>query len=190
MTAITVRPGRLRDAAEEIERSTGLRVQIIGGTLVMSPTPRGKHAGTVRRLRVQLDPALPADLGAYEVSSVYMPGDDEDYVTPDLVVLPVDWEEDDEWLTDPHEVALAVEVISTSERVSLITAKTSWYAVAGVPVLLAVDPRKGEWTLHTHPRDGEYQGVLHGKYGEPVPLPSPLPAELDTSGLPLYAPRA
>ncbi|WP_234327319.1 hypothetical protein [Streptomyces sp. NRRL WC-3742] len=58
-----------------------------------------------------------------------------------------------------------------------------------MPVLLAVDPRKGVWTLHTHPRDGEYQGVLHGKYGKPVPLPSPLPAELDTSGLPLYAPR-
>lgn len=38
MTAISVRPGRLRDAAEEIERSTGLRVQIIGGTLVVSPT--------------------------------------------------------------------------------------------------------------------------------------------------------
>ncbi|MBD0695693.1 Uma2 family endonuclease [Streptomyces sp. CBMA123] len=190
MTAIGVRPGRLRDAAEEIERSTGLRVQIIGGTLVVSPTPRGKHAGTVRRVRMQLDPELPTELGAYEVSSIYMPGNDEDYVTPDLVVLPTEWEEDDEWLTDPREVALAVEVISTSERVSLITAKTSWYAAAGVPILLAVDPREGEWTLHTHPRDGGYRGVLHGKYGEPVPLPAPLPAELDTSNLPLYAPRA
>lgn len=37
MAAISVRPGRLRDAAEEIERSIGLRVQIIGGTLVMAP---------------------------------------------------------------------------------------------------------------------------------------------------------
>ncbi|MET9182385.1 Uma2 family endonuclease [Kitasatospora aureofaciens] len=189
MTAITVRPGRLRDAAEEIERSTGLRVQIIGGTLVMPPPPRGKHAGTTKRLSRQLDAGLPDSLGAYEVSSIAMPDNAEDYATPDLVVLPRDWEDDDEWLADPHDVELAVEVISTSERISLIAAKTSWYALAGVPVLLAVDPRKGAWTLHTHPRDGEYQGVLHGKYGEPVPLPSPLPAELDTSGLPLYAPR-
>ncbi|MEV7941078.1 hypothetical protein AB0O82_33735 [Kitasatospora sp. NPDC088264] len=64
----------------------------------------------------------------------------------------------------------------------------------GEPAFLAVDPRKGVWTLRTHPRDGEYQGVLHGKYGEPVPLPvplpAPLPAELDTSALPPYAPRA
>ncbi|AUY51468.1 Uma2 family endonuclease [Streptomyces sp. CB01881] len=189
MTAITVRPGRLRDAAEEIERSTGLRVQIIGGTLVMSPARRGKHAGTVRRLRIQLDPQLPADLGAYEVSSIYMPGNDEDYVTPDLVVLPVDWDEDDAWLADPHEVALAVEVISNSEGVRSIATKTDWYAGASVAVLLAVDPRNGTWTLYTHPRDGAYQGVLHGKYGEPVPLAAPLPPELQTASLPLYAPR-
>ncbi|MEU9042192.1 MULTISPECIES: Uma2 family endonuclease [unclassified Kitasatospora] len=175
--------------AEEIEQRTGLRVQIIGGTLVMSPPPRGKHAGTVRRLRVQLDPRLPADLAAYEVSSIHMPDDDEDYATPDLVVLPIAWDDDDEWLADPHDVELAVEVISTSERVSHIAAKTSWYAIAGVPVLLAVDPRAGSWTLHTHARDGEYQGVLRGKYGEPVPLPAPLSMELDTAGLPLYTPK-
>ncbi|MGW1175317.1 Uma2 family endonuclease [Kitasatospora sp. NPDC002543] len=189
MTAISVRPGRLRDVAEEIEQRTGLRVQIVGGTLVTSPTPRGKHAGTTKRLSRQLDAGLPDSLGAYEVSSITMPGDAEDYATPDLVVLPRDWEDDDEWLADPHDVELAVEVISTSERVSLIDAKTSWYAVAGVPALLAIDPRDGTWALHTHPRDGAYQGVLRGKYGEPVPLPAPLPTELDTSGLPLYAPR-
>ncbi|MER7708023.1 Uma2 family endonuclease [Kitasatospora sp. NPDC097605] len=189
MTAITVRPGRLRDAAEEIERSTGLRVQIIGGTLVMSPTPRGKHAGTVRLLRRQLEPALPDLLGAYEVSSIYMPGNEEDYVTPDLVVLPVDWDRDDEWLADPREVAFAMEVISNSEGVRAVATKTDWYATAGVAVLLAVDPREGVWTLYTHPRDNAYQGVLHGKYGEAIPLTAPLPAELQTSGLPLYAPR-
>ncbi|MFE2727873.1 Uma2 family endonuclease [Kitasatospora sp. NPDC059327] len=190
MTAITVRPGRLRDAAEEIERSTGLHVQIIGGTLVMSPTPRGKHAGTVRRLRIQLDPRLPSGLGAFEVSSILMPDNDEDYVTPDLVVLPTDWEENDDWLADPRDVALAVEVISSSERAGGIAAKAEWYAIAGVAVLLSIDPRKGAWTLYTHPRDGAYQGVLHGKYGEPVPLAAPLPPELRTDELPLYAPRA
>ena len=42
------RPGNLREVAEQIEASTGLRVEIIGGSLVMSPTPRGKHAGTIR----------------------------------------------------------------------------------------------------------------------------------------------
>lgn len=186
MTAITVRPGRLRDAAEEIERSTGLRVQIIGGSLVMSPTPRGKHAGTIRLLRAQLDPCLPKELGAYEVSSVAMPDDEDDYATPDLVILPTDWDLDDDWLADPRDVALAVEVISNSERAKDIANKTEWYATAGVALLLAMDPRTGVWTMYSHPRDGAYQGVLHGTYGEDIPLPAPLPAALLTADLPLY----
>ncbi|MFB7127848.1 Uma2 family endonuclease [Kitasatospora xanthocidica] len=189
MTAITVRPGRLRDVAEEIEQRTGLRVQIIGGTLVMSPTPRGKHAGTVQVLRDQLIPKLPKDLRVYENSSICMPDNEDDYATPDLVVFPKDWGDDDEWLADPGDVAFALEVISTSERISGIAAKTEWYAIAGVAVLVAADPRDGTWTLYTHPRDGEYQGVLHGKYGEPIPLTDPLPAELQTDELPIYTPR-
>lgn len=57
--AMHPRPGNLRAVAEEIERATGLRAEILGGTLVMAPTPRGKHAGTVRRLRQQLEPRMP-----------------------------------------------------------------------------------------------------------------------------------
>ncbi|MEV0536908.1 Uma2 family endonuclease [Kitasatospora sp. NPDC050463] len=190
MTAFTLRPGRLRDAAEEIERSTGLRAQIIGGTVMSSPTLRGKHAGTVQVLRDQLIPQLPKDLRAYEVSSIYMPDDEDDYATPDLVVLPKDWGRDDEWLADPRDVAIALEVISSSERVSGIATKTDWYATAGVAVLLTADPRKGTWTLYTHPRDGAYQGVRHGKDGVPVPLAAPLPPELRTDELPLHAPKA
>ncbi|MFI6845322.1 hypothetical protein [Kitasatospora sp. NPDC050467] len=62
-------------------------------------------------------------------------------------------------------------------------------AIAGVAALLSIDPRTGLRTLYTYPRDGAYQGVLHGKYGEPVPLAAPLPPELRTDDLPLYAPR-
>ncbi|MFD5433120.1 Uma2 family endonuclease [Kitasatospora sp. NPDC127067] len=189
MAAVPARSGRLRRTAEGIERRTGLRVEIIGGTLLMSPPRRGKHAGTVRHLREDLGPQLPANLGAYESSSIALPDDEDDYATPDLIVLPVEWENEDDWRADPRHAALAVQVVPGPSLITHISTRTSWYAIAGVPVLLTVDPRKGAWTLHTRPRDGEYQGVLHGTYGEAVPLPAPLPAELDTSGLPLYAPR-
>ncbi|MGY0461934.1 Uma2 family endonuclease [Kitasatospora sp. cg17-2] len=124
-------PGRLRDTAEEIARTTGLRVQIIGGTLIAAPPPCGKHAGTVRRLRLRLDRRLPDGLAGYQVSSVGTPEDDEDYATPDLVVLPTDWERSDEWLADPHDVALAVEVASRTERASGTTPGADWYGAAG-----------------------------------------------------------
>ncbi|MFI8459543.1 Uma2 family endonuclease [Kitasatospora sp. NPDC085464] len=190
MATTPVRPGALRRAAEEIERSTELRVEIIGGALLMSPPRRGKHAGTVRRLRERIGSRLAGGLGVYESAPVGPPDAEDDYATPDLLALPIEWENNDAWLAEPRRTALAVEVVPTLSPVSHLATKTSWYAVAGVPTLLALDPRDGTWTLYTHPRDGAYQGILHGKYGEPVPLPAPLPAALDTSDLPLYAPRS
>ncbi|GAA3084121.1 hypothetical protein GCM10020254_30650 [Streptomyces goshikiensis] len=51
---------------------------------------------------------------------------------------------------------------------------------------MQIDPRTGTWSLFTRPGEGEYKGVVHGKYGEPVPLPADLGGDLPTSGLPLY----
>lgn len=181
------RPGNLRQIAEKIEAATGLRVQIVGGKLVMSPTPRGKHAGVVKRLRRQLESAaLPEGLDVYEVSSIALPEDRDDYVTPDLILLPTEWEEDDDWLAAPEDTALAVEVISQSEKSREIRDKADWYAVAGVAVLLVLDPRNGTWALHTRPDNGAYQDVLPGKFGEPVPLPEPVGLAIATDEFPVY----
>ncbi|MFD9904997.1 Uma2 family endonuclease [Streptomyces sp. NPDC059063] len=180
------RPGNLREVAEKIEEATGLRVQILGGKLVMSPTPRGKHAGVIARLRRQLDARLPEGLAAYEVSSIALPDDPDDYVTPDLLVLPTEWEEDDDWLAAPEDAALAVEVISKSERSKEIRDKVDWYAGAGVTVLVVVDPRHGTWTLYAHPKAGAYQEAQQGKYGETIPLPQPLAFDVETNRFPLY----
>ncbi|MEU6179078.1 Uma2 family endonuclease [Streptomyces coeruleorubidus] len=181
------RPGNLREFGEKIENMTGLRVQIVGGRLVMSPTPRGKHAGVVKRLRRQLEESgLPPGLDVYEVSSIALPEDLDDYATPDLVVLPTDWEEDDDWLADSRDAVLAVEVISQSEKSREIRDKADWYAVALVPALLVVDPRKSVWALHTRPGNGSYQQVLPGKFGESVRLPGPLDVEVDTGDFPVY----
>ncbi|MGW0788556.1 Uma2 family endonuclease [Streptomyces sp. NPDC002911] len=180
------RPGNLREIAAKIEEATGLRVQVLGGSLVTSPTPRGKHAGTVRRLRLQLDPGLPAGLAANEVTSVAMPGDLDDYATPDLIVLPEAWDDDDNWLADPADVELAVEVVSQSEKSRDIAQKSDWYAVAGVRVLLVVDPRHGTWVMHTRPGDGRFQESRRARYGEDVALPPPLALTAATNSFPLY----
>jgi Uma2 family endonuclease len=180
------RPGSLRVVAEQIEEATGLRVQILGGSLVMSPTPRGKHAGTLRRLRRLLDSNLQPGLAAYEVTSIAMPDDLDDYATPDLIVLPVEWDDDDRWLADPRDAELVVEVISKSEKARDISQKNDWYAVAGVRTLLVLDPRHGTWALHSRPEGGGYQDVLPGKYGEAIPLPGPIGIAVATDDFPLY----
>ncbi|MFD4262704.1 Uma2 family endonuclease [Streptomyces sp. NPDC058534] len=181
------RSGNLREVAERIEELTGLRAQIMGGKLVMSPTPRGKHAGVIRRLRRQLETVgLPDGLDTYEVSSIGLPDDPDDYVTPDLVVLPTEWEEDDGWLASAEDAALAVEVISASEKSREIRDKADWYAVARVPVFLVIDPRNGTWALRTRPDKGAYRDALAGKFGEVVHLPQPLGVDIATEELPAY----
>ncbi|KAF0845108.1 Uma2 family endonuclease [Nocardia caishijiensis] len=184
--AMHPRPGNLREVAEEIERATGLQVEILGGSLVMSPTPRGKHAGTIRRLRHQLESVMPEGLAAYEVTSIAMPGDTDDYCTPDLVVLPDSWDTDDEWLADPADVELAVEVISKSEKAHQITGKNGWYGAAGVRTLLVIDPRFGRWALYRDPDAGVYPDPVEGAFGDPLVLPEPLSTAVDTACLPLY----
>ncbi|MCJ0871518.1 Uma2 family endonuclease [Streptomyces sp. AP-93] len=186
---IPVRRGHLREAAERIEQATGMRVEIIGGTLVMAPSPSGKHAGIVIDLRDAIRPGLAAAHEAYENVSVPMPGDPDDYATPGLTIGPRAFKEEDAWLLDADAVVLAVEVISPSERLKGINEKTAWYAAARVSHLLQIDPRTGTWSLFTRPGEGEYNGVVHGKYGESVPLPDELGGDLPTSGLPVYGVR-
>lgn len=188
------RPGNLREVAERIEGATGLRVQIVGGQLVMSPPRCGKHVGVVSKLRWQLGMGLPEGLGAFAVSSIALPddlGDPDDYVTPDLIVLPVGWGEEDCWLASSEDVALAMEVVSPTEKYRGFGDKADWYAVARVPVLFVVDPRNGTWALHTRPESGAYRDVLPGRFGESVRLPDPLGVEVVTDGFPVYgaAPR-
>jgi Uma2 family endonuclease len=162
-------------------------VQILGGKLVVSTTPTGKHVGVTQRLRRQLETAvMPDGLDVFELSSIALPEDPDDYVTPDLIVLPTEWMEDDNWLAAPEDAALAVEVISQSEKSREIRDKADWYAVARVPVLFVIDPRNGTWALHTRPDNGAYQDVLPGKFGESVTLPAPLDIEIATDGFPVY----
>jgi Uma2 family endonuclease len=186
------RPGNLREVAEKIEEATGLHVQVLGGKLVMSPTPRGKHAGVIYELEELIRPKLPQWLVATEMSSIEMPDEPEDFVTPDLLVCPREFLDSDDWLLDPRDIEVAVEVISQSEKSRGIRDKADWYAVAGVAVLLVIDPRKGTWALHTRPDNGAYGDVLPGKFGEPVPLPAPLGFEVATDRFPVYgdSPRA
>ncbi|MEU5639284.1 Uma2 family endonuclease [Streptomyces milbemycinicus] len=177
---------RLRKAAEAAEEATGLRAEIIRGVLMMSPTPRGRHAGIINELFRQLDPALPDHLESYQNGSVSMPDNKDDYATPDLLVCDAGFGESDEWLADPGDVELVCEVVSKGNSTKDTRDMVGWYADAGIPAYLLVDPRDGTWTLHTVPRDGAYQGVLHGLYGEDVELPA-LGVKISTSRFTQYA---
>ncbi|MER6050299.1 Uma2 family endonuclease [Streptomyces sp. NPDC001793] len=176
----------LRKAAEVAEEASGLRAEIIRGVLMLSPTRRGKHAGIVNDLCDQLRPALPSHLSAFQASSVPLPGDPDDYATPDLLVCDAGFGESDEWLADPGDVELVVEVVSKGNSTKDTRDMVAWYADASIPVYLLVDPRDGTWTVYSVPRGGEYQGRRHGLYGEDVEVPG-LGVKITTGNLARYA---
>ncbi|MGW1912941.1 Uma2 family endonuclease [Streptomyces sp. NPDC002076] len=185
--AVTYR-NRVRSECQEDAVAVGVRGAGCGGG---TPTPPGKHAGVVKRVRRQLEGmALPDGLDVYEVSSIAPVDASDDYVTPSLILLPTEWEDDDGWFAAPEDTAFAVEVVSPSEKSQGIRDKVDWYAVARVPLLLVIDPRKATWALHSRPDNGTYQDVLPGKFGEPVPLPEPFGAEVGTGDFPVYGDAA
>lgn len=175
----------LRQAAEAAEEATGLRAEIIRGVLMMSPTPRLKHALVINALYDQLKPALPEGWVPLQVASVPLPQDPDDYATPDLMVCDLATAESDDWLAEPGTVELAVEVVSASNSAKDTRTMVGWYAEADIPAYLCLDPRNGTWTLYTEPRDGEYQGRLHKRYGDEIVLDR-LKVTLQTDELPLY----
>ncbi|QKW11043.1 Uma2 family endonuclease [Streptomyces sp. NA04227] len=177
---------RMRRAAEAAEAASGLRAEIIRGVLMMSPALRGKHAGIINDLYDQLRPALPSHLRPYQVASMPMPGEPDDYATPDLLVCDRGFGESDDWLADPGDVELTVEVVSKGNSTKDTRDMVGWYADAGVPAYLLIDPRDGSWTLYTIPRAGEYQGRRHGSYGEDAEIPG-LGVKITTGHLPTYA---
>lgn len=94
---------------------------------MMSPSPSGKHAGTVIALRDATRPGLAATYEAYENVSVSMSDDPDDYSTPDLTIGPRAFKEEDGWLLDADAIALTVEVISPKERLRGINAMQRCY---------------------------------------------------------------
>ncbi|MBB5937988.1 Uma2 family endonuclease [Streptomyces zagrosensis] len=182
-------PGRtmtpLRRAAEAAEEASGLRADIIRGVLMISPTSRGKHAGIINALYDQLRPALQERLRPFQIASVTMPDDEDDYATPDLLVCDAGFGESDDWLADPADVELVVEVVSKGNSTKDSRDMVAWYADVGISTYLLVDPRDGTWTLRTVPRDGAYQGSPRGRYGESVELTA-LGVKIATDGFVRY----
>ncbi len=175
----------LRKAAEAAEEATGLRAEIIRGILMMSPTLRGKHAGIINDLYDQLRPALPDRLRPFQVASVPMPDDPDDYATPDLLVCDSGFGDSDDWLADPDDVELVVEVVSKGNSAKDTRDMVGWYADARIPAYLLIDPRDGTWTLYTLPRDGEFQARRRGSYGEDAEIPG-LGVKIVTDALARY----
>lgn len=177
----------------------GSRVEVIGGEIVVSPSPGSVHGLMVKAIDNALHEARLNDPG-FRWDTMHTCDLNlepvRDGSVPDLIVLDKNtvqefWE-DDRKLILPHQVEAVVEVTSPSNASNdrpprpLQTIGTKWsdYAHTGIPYYLLVerDPRMPGITLYGEPdmEAGTYQTLHIWQFGEAVKLPEPFGVEIDT----------
>lgn len=176
-----------------------VRVEIIGGEIVVSPGPTIDHGGIVRDLERALmrkefaDPHFPwasaqnADFLLERVADGFIP----DLVILDAAVYREVRKAKARFLT-PTQIAMAVEVTSrwnaNEDRKPgpKRGRRSKWngYAMVGVPCYLVVDrdPRQLKVTLYSepNPEEGLYAESRSWRFGETVVLPDPFDIEIPT----------
>jgi Uma2 family endonuclease len=179
MTLVTTPLGEGFTLADwEAMPDDGRRYELIGGTIIVSPTPATGHQRGSRCLQRLLEDAAPPDHEVFN-APVGLRLPEEQMVEPDLVVVPHAGVGENH-LTLP--VLLVVEIVSPGSRTHDKVTKRAVYAEAGIEHYWLVDgtgarPRFTALRL----ADGEYDTVLDT--GGRVELDTPLCVAFSTPDL-------
>ncbi|NJP44434.1 Uma2 family endonuclease [Actinacidiphila epipremni] len=175
----------LRRLAGEVADVVGVgKVEVAGGTVVVSLPPVKRHEVAVWRLWRQLDAQVGASHPgciAYSGASVEDP-DLGRLRRPDLMVFPAVCLEDEGTPLRPADVLLAVEIVSWANPRGDYGEKVADYAAMGIPHYVIVDPRGGTGVVHATPG---YRHRTPFVFGDTVRVG---PWKLDTSVLLTYGP--
>jgi Uma2 family endonuclease len=170
------------DTLFELPDDTGLRYEVLGGSLVVSPAPPPGHNLAYDRLRALIFQVLPLDAEAISNTAVGLPSGDGPI--PDLLVTSANPDEFRNWLR-AELVHTVVEVVSPSHAANDQVLKTQLYAEAGIPCYWRVERRP--WKEHFGPvpaivvrlrgENDEWQQIV-----APAGTVSELPVVIDEAG--------
>ena len=194
--------GELEDALDLPD--DGSRVEIIGGQIVVSPSPRNAHRGIVQQIS-KIFTLANASREEFIWDVEQAPNLDlvgvGDGCIPDLIVaeqalLEAEWQTNNLCLV-ADEVEMAVEVTSRStkhnDRAPRHDIPTKWssYARAAIPYYLLVDcdPKVARIFLYTIPdgNTGAYLDEQSWAFGETIVLPEPFNLEIPTDKWTVWA---
>lgn len=170
----------LAQAAEQVEVPEGYRVEIVDGSILVSPTPSAQHVRIIWQLEGALREHAPAGMAAVQMLTIELAPTGERYV-PDLVVVPVEVLSGPGWVRSAADAELSVEVASPANAGVDRVTKVRGYAVAGVPLYLLIDPPERSVTLFSDPHDGVYRSHVQVPFGKTVELPEPFGFALETT---------
>ncbi|WP_030742170.1 Uma2 family endonuclease [Streptomyces sp. NRRL F-5135] len=158
------------------------RIELVGGALLMSPSPGVPHQRASHRLAALLDSAVEASglpVEVLEAVNVVVP---DGLLIPDIAVVDADAAADATVTVDAHDVLVVIEIASPSTRVTDRKMKPTLYAAAGIPHY---------WRLELEPAPRLYLGRLNvGGYtdrlvqaGETTALTDPFAFDIDPGRL-------
>ncbi|EXU66787.1 hypothetical protein Z951_17790 [Streptomyces sp. PRh5] len=175
----------LLDIHAQLELPDGMRAELIGGEIVISPTPANFHNWIFSELNLQLVREVPTQWRITNTTTVFLPATEERFI-PDLLICESEaLKSMEEWQVQADDVLLVAEITSPSTRGRDLQAKVKGYAHSNVPIYLLIDPHDddGSTTVYSHP-DGKglYRDEHRAAFGEKLTLPEPLGLDLDTAG--------
>jgi Uma2 family endonuclease len=169
----------------ELEPPDGVRIELIEGELVVSPTSSIRNSAVVFSLTVALvDVAERENWVIHTFLTSHIPQTRERLI-PDLMVAPRDAPPfGDCELLSPGALLVA-EVVSPSSRRRDRDVKRRAYAQGRVPLYLLVDrfATPPSVTLFSEPGQDGYEREQTAEAGQPLRLPEPFGIDLDTGRL-------
>ncbi|MBC9718110.1 Uma2 family endonuclease [Streptomyces sp. TRM66268-LWL] len=175
----------IADAAERLwDELPGHRVEILNGSIVVTPPPDGPHQEVCSDVVYEFRQAGGREAGLKAVPGIglWLPTGPDDYAIPDLSIVDADYRDAlvEKNCYAPHVFRLAVEVTSTNWSNDLMI-KVGTYAAAGIPVYLVVDRKHDVVLVHTDPGTDGYDNCVTYKRGATVPVPDSVGIELEFS---------
>ncbi|MCX4906542.1 Uma2 family endonuclease [Streptomyces sp. NBC_00878] len=152
---------------EKMPVPEGIKVEIVGGNIFMSPQRR-THWQIIFNILDQLCARYPMQRLMSDVR-IDFPGHLNGFAT-DVAALAEGFEPDDKDRLRYQDVEFVAEVISKGTARNDYEPKKAAYAAAGVPAYLIVNPYTGRWHLHTQPKGGEYHCEVSFGFGDEVDL--------------------
>jgi Uma2 family endonuclease len=154
----------------------GHRYELIDGVLIVSPSPTSRHQTLVLRLGNALAANCPSEWEVTQGVEVRISRFRS--LIPDVLVVSAEAAAREPSRFRPHEVLLAVEVVSKNSKAMDRITKPSLYAQAGIPFYWRVES-EGRIVVHTHRRaaEGDVYGPT-GRFDTIVKIDEPWPIEL------------